>query len=107
MHVLRCIIVDQDERTAANLIKQIVEVKAQGYKEFDVGGKKIRAVYTEIDGAPAIHGYNPETKVATLNILCGDHRLVLFREDKASSSDRLIAVAKTMDLRRLTEMVPQ
>jgi hypothetical protein len=105
--ILRCVIVDQDERTASTLIKQILEIKAQGYRDFEVGGNKVRAQYTEINGAPAVHGYNAALRVATLNILCGDHRLVLFREDKAPSTDHLIAVAKTMDLKRLTEMVPQ
>jgi hypothetical protein len=105
--LIRCIIVDQDERTASTLVKQIIEVKAQGFREFEASGTKVRAYYTEINGAPAIYGHNPTTRVATLNILCGDHRLVLFREDKANSTDQLIAIAKTMDLKRLTEMVPQ
>jgi hypothetical protein len=104
--ILRCVIVDQDERTASTLIKQILEVKVKGYRDFEAAGNKVRAEYTEINGSPAIHGYNPGTKVATLNILCGDHRLVLFREDKAASAAHLISVAKTMDLKRLTEMVP-
>jgi hypothetical protein len=107
-HIIRCIITDQNEQTASTLIKQMIEIKAQGHRDFDIGdNKKIRAYYTEISGLPAVHGYNPERRVATLNILCGDHRLVLFREDQARSTDRLIAIAKTMDLRRLSELLPQ
>ncbi len=105
--ILRCVIVDQNEQTANTLIKQIIEVKKQGFKEFDVSGTKVKAYYTEIKGMPAIHGYNPVKNVATLNILCGDHRLVLFREDKATSTEHLLSLAKTMDLQRLSEMVPQ
>lgn len=105
--ILRCIIVDQNEQTANSLIKEIIETKRQGFKEFDVSGTKVKAYYTEVKGMPAIHGYNPVKNVATLNILCGDHRLVLFREDKATSTEHLLSVAKTMDLQRLSEMVPQ
>ena len=105
--ILRCIIVDQNEQTANSLIKEIIEVKRQGFREFDVSGTKVKAYYTEINGMPAIHGFNSAKHVATLNILCGDHRLVLFREDKATSTEHLISVAKTMDLQRLSEMVPQ
>lgn len=105
--LLRCIIADQDERTASTMIKEIVEIKARGYRDFPTNGVTIRAYYTEINGAPAIRGYNPSTKVATLNILCGDHRLVLMREDRARSADHLVEVAKTIDLNRLAEIVPQ
>ena len=105
--ILRCIIVDQNEQTANSLIKEIIEIKRHGFREFDVSGTKVKAYYTEIKGMPAIHGHNPVKNVATLNILCGDHRLVLFREDKASSTEHLLSVAKTMDLQRLSEMVPQ
>lgn len=105
--ILRCIITDQNEQTASTLIKQLIEVKAAGSREFEADGYKVVAYYTEINGIPALKLYDPKRKVATLNILCGDHRLVLFREDKAASADHLISVARTMDLKRLSEMVPE
>lgn len=104
--ILRSVIVDQNEQSANSLIKELIEVKARGYKDFGKEGETARAYYTEINGIPALHQYNQYKKAAFLNVLCGDHRLVLLREDKVTSTDHLIEVAKTMDLKRLSEMVP-
>ncbi len=103
---LRSIVIDQDERVANTLIKEMVEIRKTGSRIGYSEGEKITAYYCEVNGASAIKAYIPSKTVATLTILCGDHRVISLREYKATSADHLLEVAKTIDTKKLSEIMP-
>lgn len=103
---LRSIIIDQDERVANKLIREMTELRKTGTRTEYPEGEKVTAYYCEVNGASAIKAYIPSKTVATLTILCGDHRVISLREYKATSVDHLLEVARTIDTKKLSEMMP-
>lgn len=103
---LRSIIIDQDERVANKLIREMTELRKTGIRIGHSEGEEVTAYYCEVNGAPAIKSYIPSKTVATLTILCGDHRVIALREYKATSVDHLLEVAKTINTKKLSEMMP-
>jgi hypothetical protein len=99
---IRLTIVDQDERYAGLMIKEIMGLEANDGKKTSVSpsGEVLTAYEVRINGTVGASSYIPSEHLATLSLVVGDHRLVQFREQPATSRDHLIEVAKNFDVKK-------
>ncbi len=99
---IRLTIVDQDERFADRMIKEILSLEANDGKRISISpsGETLTAYEVHVNGSVGASSYIPSEHVATLSLVVGDHRLVQFREQPATSRDHLLEVAKNFDLKR-------
>jgi hypothetical protein len=99
---IRLTIVDQDERYADRMIKEIMALEANDGKKVSVSpsGEVLTAYEVHVNGTIGASCYIPSEHIATLSLVVGDHRLVQFREQPATSRDHLVEVAKYFDVKK-------
>ncbi len=99
---IRLTIVDQDERYADLMIKEIMSLEANDGKKISVSpsGEVLTAYEVHVNGTIGASSYIPSEHIATLSLVVGDHRLVQFREQPATSRDHLLEVAKYFDVKK-------
>ena len=103
---IRFEIIDQDERAAGPIIKELSALKASGGERTSISpeGEARTAYLTEVNGMIGMGAYIASEHVATLSLVIGDHRLIQLREEKATSRDHLIEVAKSFDAKKFEKM---
>ena len=101
---LKSVVIDANEKASAKLIGEMTQMQKNGKETRMVDGEPVTSYYTVINGMPAIRAYIPAKTLATLYILVGDHRAVVLREYKTSSTDHLLKAAQTIDFKTFEKL---
>jgi hypothetical protein len=103
---IRSTIIDQNERAADQILKDIAGLKKDGGQRVSVSpsGETLTAYMVEFNGATGVKCYIPSKHLATLELVIGDHRMLRLREENVTSADHLVEVAKRFNVKQFESM---